>query len=724
MESASRRRLRECGIPLDMNAPMQAFAIGPGRNACGPPHLIPREKWEEEAAAKGAEESEFWEGHAVPIDLMVELPFWLTIPDCELSVVYGETNVRARIRGQYMAVSDGPLFLASRSNFVFIGPRDDLDAGEQLPEPVKRVRAPVFHPMKTVVIFRPEAKEDAIQPLRESPADPEDTVVIRRMNRSFQYLQSLAYAHIPVLNALILSYRLASRDPFAFRIAPWDVPTWFIQHNGELLRVCLMPYHDNDEYPATRSFATGERSLFSSATPQAVDAKAIADMAPGIEEILDAQSLFYRGHLDDAVRSAVTAIEVAIEGQIAKLLGSQGCTIEQIESRLKETWKDFDERVLDYERISGTRIPGPILSPIPYINGIRLKSELGWVRRLRHKIVHEGLRVDSRSRGMMLRAIETMTWLFYWLTWSEGDAEDHSASYVFFEAMRGLQVPRYLPAYRESSIEVLSDQNVYGKPNASEDILWSQYHSTIEEKTSDVELFALMSFNYLEVDIDDAPPPVDDSVLVERFIFNESGCCTRVFCVESDRLVNCETIEAVSSRLRDLKQTHGASSSALCIIHHQKSVEVSRRAAQGAISDDVNRLGQRYGITLITSLDLRVLVQGVLEYHWKRNAVKEMLHRPGRQGVMPPAHKKIGQANRIFPKCSVISIELDSQEVLNVGDTIGLRLPARFFEQKAMSMQIGGETVSKAVGPCRVGVITELKKSDVKEGQTIYLRIE
>jgi hypothetical protein len=138
---------------------------------------------------------------------------------------------------------------------------------------------------------------------------------------------------------------------------------------------------------------------------------------------------------------------------------------------------------------------------------------------------------------MMLRAIETMTWFFHWLSWSEGEAEDPSESYVFFETMRGSQVPRYRSTYRESGVMVLPDRDADDEIWDSEDILWSQY---------------LLTF----------------------------------------------------------------------IVHHQRSVEVARRAVEGAISDDVNQLGQKYGITTITSPDLRALIQGILEYRWNKDAVK------------------------------------------------------------------------------------------------------
>ena len=516
MESRNRRRLRECGIPLDMCGPAHAFSIGPGGSPGAAHPLIRPEDWAAEIAAASAEESRFWASGSVPIELLVELPFWLMIPDCELSGSYGTTKAPALIRNQYVAVADGPCFLTSRSNHVYIGPAANLDLNDKVPKRVRELRAPVFHPMKTVVVFRPNSVEDAIQALLESPVDPEcPTAAVRRVNRSFQYLQSLAYSHIPILNSLILSYRLASRDPFAYRVATWDVPTWFVRHNEELLRISLMPYHDNDGYPTTKEFTTGEPSLFCSAVPQAVETTTNTDIPPGMEEILDAQSLFYRGHLDDAVRSAVTAIEVAIEGQIKELLTSQGFSREQIHDRLKATWNDFDERVRDYERIRGTRIPGPVVSCIPYINGIRLKSELGWVRRLRHKIVHEGLRVAGGSRGTMLRALETMTWLFRWLSWSEGEAEDHSRNYIFFEAMRGLGVPKYPTDYRASGISVQPIPAGEGEAAVSCDVFRSQYFSSIEAHSSDIELFALISFEYLGIDLDDGPP-VDDAVVVDR----------------------------------------------------------------------------------------------------------------------------------------------------------------------------------------------------------------
>ncbi len=185
MQRNDRRRLRESGIPLDTSSPMHAFALGIGADNGEALQVIPREKWPEEIAAMAAEESDFWKGRCVPIQLMVEWPFWLMVPDCEISIAHGDATVRASIRDKYMAVSDGSLFLDSHCNMVFIGPNDDLKAGKHLPPVVAATRAAIYRPMKTVVIFRPEAMEDAVLALQEPlSATKAELREVRRINRA------------------------------------------------------------------------------------------------------------------------------------------------------------------------------------------------------------------------------------------------------------------------------------------------------------------------------------------------------------------------------------------------------------------------------------------------------------------------------------------------------------------------------------------------------------
>jgi hypothetical protein len=723
MERDDRRRLRESGIPLDTTGRMHAFSVGIGPSD-GPMQLIPREKWPEEITAMAVEDSEFWKGRSISVRLIVELPFWLTLSDCEIPVVHDRTTIRASIRAQYMAVSDGPLFYDSQRNVVYIGPNDDLKAGKELPPVVAATRASIYRPMKTVVIFKSEAMEDAVLALQEpEPVTGQETRKIRRLNRAVQYLQSLAYAHLPLLNHLVTSYRIASRDPFAFQVSPWDVPVWFAEHNGRLARISLMPYRDADWYPVPGRFAGVDKSGFYGATADSIEAQLREDVAPGMLEVLEARSLLYRGRVEDAVRSAVTAIEVALEAQIRKLLAAKGWTEQQVETRMATTWNDFDERLADYERISGMRVPGPILSCIPYINGIRLKSELSGVRRLRHKIVHEGLRVDSHSRGPMLRAVETMTWLFYWLSWEPGKAQDTSRNYVFFEMMRGMHIPRYSVSYRDSGVVVLPDDPSDERVPTVSELSRLQYLATIDGKDSDIELFALMSFAYLRLDAEDATPPPDGAVVHERYYINYQGRYAAVFCLECDGVIPTNTIEAAASRLHEIQQHNPGVCSALCIINHQKNAAIRLREVQKAIPDDVNATANRCGVTLITAPDLRFLVQGAMEYKWDLERIKGIMFVPGRQGDEPPGYRRIGACVHFYGRPSVVSVDLQTGDHVETGMTLGMRLATRYHEERISSLQVNHEAVAAATGPCRVGIKTTLHRSDVEIGQAVFLRL-
>ena len=76
-----------------------------------------------------------------------------------------------------------------------------------------------MRPQKTVVEF-------AVTVLKEA-FDAADDSRVGWLNRADQYFRSLALAHIPFLNRLVASYRLTSRDPFAFEVSAWDVPFWW-----------------------------------------------------------------------------------------------------------------------------------------------------------------------------------------------------------------------------------------------------------------------------------------------------------------------------------------------------------------------------------------------------------------------------------------------------------------------------------------------------------------
>ena len=69
------------------------------------PPQIPRDQWESEIERMHAEERDWWAGEFGDAELAVELPFWLMVPDGEISLTYDKTTVTAAIHGRYLEVS-------------------------------------------------------------------------------------------------------------------------------------------------------------------------------------------------------------------------------------------------------------------------------------------------------------------------------------------------------------------------------------------------------------------------------------------------------------------------------------------------------------------------------------------------------------------------------------------------------------------------------------------
>ena len=120
------------------------------------------------------------------------------------------------------------------------------------------------------------------------------------------YLQSLCGAHIPVLNKLIQTYRLATYDYFAFEVAPWDVPYWYIDRDGNFARCILVPYRDWDHRPA--ELVPGGRRFLQYIEPPQFSKRMSAAPSPGELELMDAMNLMERGNYSDAIRRVTTSI--------------------------------------------------------------------------------------------------------------------------------------------------------------------------------------------------------------------------------------------------------------------------------------------------------------------------------------------------------------------------------------------------------------------------------
>lgn len=76
---------------------MFAIAVGIHSDDNEPLPLIDQKDLEDTWPGKDLK----WDGERVCISLIVELPFWLILPDCEISLTHDRASLVASIRGNY-----------------------------------------------------------------------------------------------------------------------------------------------------------------------------------------------------------------------------------------------------------------------------------------------------------------------------------------------------------------------------------------------------------------------------------------------------------------------------------------------------------------------------------------------------------------------------------------------------------------------------------------------
>ena len=192
---------------------------------------------------------------------------------------------------------------------------------------------------------------------------------------------------------------------------------------------------------------------------------------------------------------------------------------------------------------------------------------------------------------------------------------------------------------------------------SSDQLIFEQYVATITDYPCDVELFTKMSLTNLHIDGADAPPQIaDDPLPRETFHVCHNGLKSLVFCLECDGLIDATTVSHAAARVLAHIRSAGSEWRGLCIIHHQRHLPPELRETEKAISEDVNRIANECGLTLVTASDLCLLLIGAAVYKWDIGEVQDILFLPGRQGSSPPAYKKIGSYEHFYDRQSVMSV--------------------------------------------------------------------
>jgi hypothetical protein len=331
-----------------------------------------------------------WNADTTPVQLRVELPYWLMIPDCTQDVEVNGHKFAVHICAHHEEVYAN-VVLDSRSSCINIGPPKPLSP--VLQKAIDKSGATILpRKCKTVVTIHSDCNKDVIAASSEKG---------RRKKSAYMYLKSFCEAHFEVINRLIQQYRLSTYDYFAYELSPWDAPIWFVCSGGGYVRIVLQEYVEWDRKPmlTNRSGARWEYKLIE---PSELQAAMAFQPSAGEFDLMDALNLMERGDYSGAVRRLATAIEVQTEFALRQEL-LKNHSKEDTEKLLKNTENDFPGRFRQYLKLSRRKLPD------------RLDRELDMTRALRRSIVHDGKRIPFNQRGQAQRSVDTGRWIFNWL---------------------------------------------------------------------------------------------------------------------------------------------------------------------------------------------------------------------------------------------------------------------------------------------------------------------
>jgi hypothetical protein len=329
-----------------------------------------------------------WEAATVPVQLYVELPYWVMVSNCTQDVEVNGHKFKVDIREDFIELY-GEVIVDSRFTCLYIGPPErpspDLKA-------IKKGKATVMsRKCKTVLRIHSDCNKDVLAASREEGG---------RSNPAHTYLTSFCEAHFDVVNHLIQQYRLATYDYFAYELSPWDIPIWFVKSEINTVRIVLQDYLQWDEKPAIDTGGTKER--YKLIEPSELQTALTFQPSAGEFDLMAALNLMERGDYSGAVRRITTAIEAQTESMLRQELLKKHPK-EEAEKLLRDTENDFPGRFRQYLKLSRRKLP----------HG--LDKELDMTRALRHSIVHDGKRIPFNEHGRAQRSVDTGRWIFDWL---------------------------------------------------------------------------------------------------------------------------------------------------------------------------------------------------------------------------------------------------------------------------------------------------------------------
>jgi hypothetical protein len=181
-----------------------------------------------------------------------------------------------------------------------------------------------------------------------------------------------------------------------------------------------------------------------------------------------------------------------------------------------------------------------------------------------------------------------------------------------------------------------------------------------------------------------------------------------------------DTLQVTKYIVRRMRQWNDGKVQGLSLVNHQRHLPALDRDHKSVFTDPQIQDAVLNGTGLMTTWDLFRLLRGKVRWGWPATAVCELLYRTGRIPLYPTHYEPVGKVAKYWPDVAVVSIDIEGERPLRVGDRLGFLLPGGFHEEQIVSLQLENRVVPAGLPGQRVGHKTELSKADVPVGMQVF----
>jgi hypothetical protein len=181
-----------------------------------------------------------------------------------------------------------------------------------------------------------------------------------------------------------------------------------------------------------------------------------------------------------------------------------------------------------------------------------------------------------------------------------------------------------------------------------------------------------------------------------------------------------DTHQVAKYVLRRMREWQRTDIEGVFVVNHQRNLPALERDNENAFTEQQLIDAIENGTGLMTTWDLFRLVRGMILWNWPRGSVQDVFYGQGRLPSVPAHYAEAGTVVHFYSGISVLSIEVTGPG-LRVADRVGLLLPAGFFEEQIVSLQVDKKDVAEVQSGQKAGLKTTLRRNDVPIGTKVYV---